>query len=889
MIRRLSRSTSIYRLLLRAYPEPFRRAYGSEMIAAFEAQRSEPRYASPMLGTPRFWLDILADLSASATRRRFSPHSDRPRFPRKRESVMGTLLQDLRYALRGLRHHPGVTAAAVLTLAIAIGANTAMFSLVDGILLRPFPFPEPDRLVQIWDSNPSRGWDYFSVSPPNFIDYRAQNSSFESMTSYFNSNITLTGMAEPERLRVAIVGPDYFQTFGIQPQVGRAFAASDNEPGADDVVILSARLWHRRFGDDPGVVGETVTLGGRPMTIVGVFTEPIDAPATAELWMPVDLSPDNVGSRGAHYFAVVGRLKPEVTLAAATVDLRGVAARLEEEYPDTNAGWTVNPLPLHEERVGDVRQSLMLLTGVVALVLLIGCANIANLLLARAAGRSNEIAVRVALGAGRGRIVTQALGESVLLGICGGALGVLVAHGIIATVAVLAPDSLPRLGEVAIDPLVLGYTMVLSIGTGLLFGIVPALHSASVDAGGTLKQGTRGASSRAGMRRSLVVAEVAIAVVVVIGAGLLLRSLWRVEAVDPGFTVEHRVAGRIGLPDTYSAPEQHLQFFDQLLATIDAAPDIEQAAITSRLPMEGNFSISFTIEGRPEPTADQEPSAQLRIVSPSYFSTLGIPLLRGRALADSDRLDLPPVVVINQRLADLYFPGEDPVGQRMNIGYRHSREAEHVREIVGVVGNVRTSGLADEAPPVYYLSYRQTPEPGMSIVMQTVGDTSAAVGTLRRELARLDPDIPLYAVATLPDHVRTSTAAPRFRALLLASFAAVALLLASIGIYSVMAYSVARRTRELGIRTALGADRADLMGMVLRRGLALAFAGVATGSLAALALGRLLDNFLFGVSATDPTTFAFVAAFLLAVAFLACYLPARRATRVDPTVAMRAE
>ncbi|MGD8328997.1 MAG: ABC transporter permease [Acidobacteriota bacterium] len=889
MTRRLSRSSSIYRLLLRAYPEPFRRAYGSEMIAAFEAQRREPRYASALLGTPRFWLDILADLSASATRRRFSPHSDRPRFPRKRESVMGTLLQDLRYALRGLRHNPGVTAAAVLTLAIAIGANTAMFSLVDGILLRPFAFPEPDRLVQIWDSNPSRGWDYFSVSPPNFVDYREQSSSFESVTSYFNSNTTLTGVEEPERLRVAVVGPDYFQTFGIQPQVGRAFAPSDNEPGANDVVILSAQLWNRRFGGDPDVVGGVITLGGRPMTIVGAFTEAIDAPATAELWMPVDLSPDNVGSRGAHYFAVVGRLKPSATFESATADLRDVAARLAQEYPNTNSGWTVNPLPLHEERVGDVRQSLTLLTGAVALVLLIGCANIANLLLARAAGRSDEIAVRVALGAGRGRIVTQALSESVLLGICGGALGVLVARGIIAAVTALAPDSLPRLAEVAIDPLILGYTMLLSIGTGLLFGIMPALQSASLDMGGILKQGILGATSRAGVRRSLVVAEVAIAVVVVIGAGLLLRSLWLVEAVDPGFTVDHRVAARIGLPDAYSEPEQHMQFFDQLLAAVGAAPGVEHVAATSRLPMGGNFSISFTIEGRPEPTPEQEPSAQLRIVSPSYFSTLGIPLLRGRALADSDRLDLPPVVVINQRLADLYFPGEDPIGQRMSIGYRHSRDAARVREIVGIVGNVRTSGLADEAPPVYYLSYRQTPEPGMSIVVQTSGDPAAAVATLRRELARLDRNIPLYSVATLPDHVRTSTDAPRFRALLLTSFAGVALLLASIGIYSVMAYSVARRTRELGIRTALGADRADLMGMVLRRGLALTVAGVGTGSLAALALGRLLDNFLFGVTATDPATFAFVAAFLMAVALLACYLPARRATRVDPTVAMRAE
>lgn len=859
------------------------------MIAAFEQQRNEPRYAGALAGGLLFWLDILSDLVPSAARRRLASRFVHPRFPRKRESLMGTLIQDLRYAARSLRHNPGVTAAAVLTLAIAIGANTAMFSLVNGILLRPFPFPEPERLVQVWDSNPGRGWNTFSVSPPNFLDYRRQNTSFESLTSYFNSNTTLTGIDEPERIRATVVGPDYFQTFGVQPQLGRAFAPSDNEPGAEAVVILSARLWNRRFGADASVVGESIMLGGEPMTVVGVFTEPVDAPATAELWMPVNLSPDNLGSRGAHYFAVVGRLKRDVTFEAATTDLQGIATRLADAYPDTNEGWTVSPRLLHEERVGQARDSLVLLTGAVALVLLIGCANLANLMLARAAGRTGEIAVRAALGAGRGRILAQTLCESVLLSVSGGALGVLVARAVTATVVALAPDGLPRLDEVAIDPSVLGYAVLLSIGTGLLFGIVPALQSSSMDVGGALKQGARGTTTRGGVRHSLVVAEVAIAVVVVIGAGLLLRSLWLVEAVDPGFAVEGRVAGRIGLPSTYPEPEQQARFFNELLANVSAAPGIEDAAATTRLPMSGDFSISFTIEGKPEPTPDQEPSAELRIVSPSYFSTLGIPLLRGRTLAETERLEDPPVVVINQRLADMYFPGEDPIGQRMRIGYRHSRDAERVREIVGVVGNTRVFGLASDDAPVYYLSYRQTPEPGMAIIVRSSGDTGAAVDTLRRELAALDDDIPLYSVTTLPRHLHASTGRRRFRALLLGSFAAVALLLASIGIYGVMSYTVARRCREMGIRMALGADRASVRTMVLRRGLGLAAAGVALGALGALALGRLLDSFLFGVTATDPLTFASVATFLMAVALLACYLPARRATRVDPTVAMRAE
>jgi putative ABC transport system permease protein len=884
-----SLSLTIYRTLLHLYPPAFRRAYGEQMVAAFQLQRGERRYAQQRLGALIFWFEILTDLSASAIRRHLASRLHHPRFPRKRESVMGTFAQDLRYAVRGLLQHRGLTVAALLTLAIGIGANTAMFSLVDGVLLRPFPYPDPERLVFIWDSNPGRGWNKFSVSPPNFIDYRERNTTFDRMTAYYNTTTTLTGMGEAERLQVSMVGPDYFQTFGIQPQIGRAFTPEDNEPGNNNVTILSARLWSRRFGSDPGVIGRSITLSGFPTTIVGVFTAPNDAPESAELWLPEDFSSDNLGSRGAHYFTVIGRRKPEATHERAADDLRRIAVSLASEYPDTNAGWTVVPVPLHEERVGDARRSLLLLSGAVALVLLIACANIANLLLARATGRRREIAVRVALGAGRGRLLSQVLSESVLLALAGGAAGVLVAQLLTTVVTALAPDSLPRLAQVGIDPRVLGYTLVLSIGTGLLFGIVPAWQSASADVNRTLRSGSRGDTSGGGVRYSLVVAEVALAVVVVIGATLLTRTLWQLEAIDPGFAVENRITGRIGLPRTYAEPEDHARFYTQLLSTLSATPGIERVAATTRLPMGGDFSISFTIEGRAEPPDEQEPSGELRIVSPGYFDTLGIPLLRGRSLEATDRLDTPPVAVINQRLADLYFRGEDPIGQRMRIGYRHSSDAERVREIVGIVDNTRVFGLASEPTPVYYLSYRQTPEPAMNIVATTGGDAATAASLLRREVAAIDDDIPLYSVRTLQQHVRGSTGRRRFRAALLGSFAAVALLLASVGIHGVMAYSVAQRTRELGIRMALGAGRGEVLRMVLRRGLMLTAAGVGLGALGAASLGRLVSGFLFGVTPTDPTTYGFVAAFLVVIALIACYLPALRATRVDPTVAMRAE
>ena len=582
-------------------------------------------------------------------------------------------------------------------------------------------------------------------------------------------------------------------------------------------------------------------------------------------------------------------MKPEMTAARATDELGQIAARLEQEYPNTNTGWTALARPLHEERVGYVRGSLMMLTGAVALVLLIACANIANLLLARATGRQQEISVRVALGAGRGRIFSQVLNESLLLGVIGGGGGILVATGIVQAVATWAPGTLPRLADVAIDDRVLGYTILLSIATGLLFGIVPALQSARADVNATLKGNGRTGSARKGMRGSLVVAEVALAVVVVVGAGLLMRSLWQMQAIDPGFEVENRVAARIGLPRSYAEPEQHLRFFEQLTSNLAGTPGVDAVAATARLPMAGDFSISFTIEGRPEPPASQGPSGEMRIVSPGYFGTLGIPLIRGRDFSAGDRLDIPPVAVINQRLAEVYFPGEDPIGQRIRSGYAHAPDAERVREIIGVVGNTREFGLARETMPVYYVSYQQTPEPAMDVVITTSQGSAAAVAALRREVAALDADIPVYSVRTLKQQVLDSTAPQRFRAVLLGSFAGVALLLASIGIYGVMAYSVAERRRELGIRMALGAAHGDVMGMVLKRGLVLAAAGAAIGSLAAIALARVMGDLLFGISPADPLTYGSVVLFLFVVAMIACYLPARRATRVDPTIAMRAE
>jgi len=805
---------------------------------------------------------------------------------------MGIFLQDVKYALRTLRNSPSLTAAALLTLAIGIGANTAMFSLVDGVLLRPFPYPDPERLVFIWDSNPGQGWDRFSVSPPNFIDYRDQATVFDSMSAYYSTTVTLTGVDEPERIPAARVGPDYFQTFGIAPQIGRAFAPEDNEPGNTGVVILSDRLWARRFASDPAILGRQITIDGYPATIVGVFTERTDAPAAADMWLPEDLSEDNLGGRGAHYFAVVARLAPGIGLERANDDIRQIAERLAAEYPDSNFGWTALVSSLHEDRVGGARGSLMVLTAAVALVLLIACANIANLLLARATHRDREIALRVALGAGRGRIFAQVLSESVVMALIGGGLGIAVAAGIMGAVTRLAPGSLPRLDQVGIDGRVLGFTLIVSAATGLLFGMVPAAQSARADLVQSLKERSRtGRPGRNGVRGALVVAEVALALVVVAGAGLLARSLWQLQAVDPGFSIHNRVTARISLPGAlYPELERRIQFFDQLTERVSGLPGVTAVGLASGLPMGGyNFIISFTVEGRPDPPPDQEPSGHLRIVSPGYFEAIGLPLLQGRDFNDSDRRDSGPAVVISKRLADLHFPEGDPIGQRLRIGYGASRDDDRVREIVGIVGDARLGGLSVDPLPAYYLTYRQLPESAMDIVVSAAGNATATIAALRREVSALDADIPVYQVQTLEERVLDSAAPQQFRAALVGSFAAVALLLACVGIYGVMAYSVAQRTRELGIRLALGADRGTVLGLVLRRGLALAGMGIALGLVISAGANRFLASLLFGVAPTDPLTYAAVAALLLAVSLLACYLPARRATRVDPTVAMRAE
>jgi len=805
---------------------------------------------------------------------------------------MGIFLQDVKYALRTLRNSPSLTAAALLTLAIGIGANTAMFSLVDGVLLRPFPYPDPERLVFIWDSNPGQGWDRFSVSPPNFIDYRDQATVFDSMSAYYSTTVTLTGVDEPERIPAARVGPDYFQTFGIAPQIGRAFAPEDNEPGNTGVVILSDRLWARRFASDPAILGRQITIDGYPATIVGVFTERTDAPAAADMWLPEDLSEDNLGGRGAHYFAVVARLAPGIDLERANDDIRQIAERLAAEYPDSNFGWTALVSSLHEDRVGGARGSLMVLTAAVALVLLIACANIANLLLARATHRDREIALRVALGAGRGRIFAQVLSESVVMALIGGGLGIAVAAGIMGAVTRLAPGSLPRLDQVGIDGRVLGFTLIVSAATGLLFGMVPAAQSARADLVQSLKERSRtGRPGRNGVRGALVVAEVALALVVVAGAGLLARSLWQLQAVDPGFSIHNRVTARISLPGAlYPELERRIQFFDQLTERVSGLPGVTAVGLASGLPMGGyNFIISFTVEGRPDPPPDQEPSGHLRIVSPGYFEAIGLPLLQGRDFNDSDRRDSGPAVVISKRLADLHFPEGDPIGQRLRIGYGASRDDDRVREIVGIVGDARLGGLSVDPLPAYYLTYRQLPESAMDIVVSAAGDATATIAALRREVSALDADIPVYQVQTLEERVLDSAAPQQFRAALVGSFAAVALLLACVGIYGVMAHSVAQRTRELGIRLALGADRGTVLGLVLRRGLALAGMGIGLGLVISTAANRFLASLLFGVAPTDPLTYAAVAALLLAVSLLACYLPARRATRVDPTVAMRAE
>lgn len=800
---------------------------------------------------------------------------------------MGTLVQDLRYGARILWKQPGFTLIAVLTLGLGIGANTAIFSAVDALLLRQLPFLDPARLVMIWEHDTQEGNSRNPVAPANFVDWRKQNEVCAQL-GYFTqpSGLNLTGKSEPERITGIFVSPNLFSLLGVQPQLGRGFLPEDLQERGGLAVILSHGLWQRRFGGHPAVIGQTLTLDGAAFTVVGVMPAQFQLPEEAELW-GLTLNGELTTMRNQHFLRVMARLKPDVTLAQARAHFSLIAQQLAQQYPATNQGYGANVLTLREQLVGDVRLTLWVLLGAVGFVLLIACANVANLMLARAGIRQREMAIRNALGAGRRRLVRQLLTESLLLALLGGALGLLLAAWALDSIAALSAQ-IALAPEIKLDLRVLGFTLLVTTLTGIIFGLAPALAAARPNLNDALKAGARNASTASQrLRGGLVVAEIALAVALLAGAGLLIRSFMRLQNVETGCDARDVLTMQFAPSGVrYDEGEQLAAFYQQLVERVQALPGVRAAAAISRLPLAGDRSTSgLTIEGRPLATGEQR-EAHYRVITPNYFNTLKIPLRAGRVLTEQDNAKAPPAALINQTLANKYWPGAEAVGQRIKLG--PNANSPWVA-IVGVVGDVRNFGLENEALPEVYVPHLQAPTDRMRLVMRTTVEPLGLVAAIREAVRGLDKDVPFAQVVTMEQLLAQSIARRRLNLLLLGIFAVLALALAAAGIYGVMSYMVAQRTQEIGIRLALGAQRGDVLRLVLKEGMLLALIGVVVGLATSLALMRWLASLLYEVSATDPLTFAGVAILLMLVALLACYVPARRAMRTDPLVALRCE
>jgi putative ABC transport system permease protein len=808
---------------------------------------------------------------------------------------MDSFLQDLRYGARSLVQHRGFAAITIVTLALGIGANTAIFSVVNAVLLRDLPFRDASRLVVVWESKQTSADKHNVVSPGNYLAWRDESKTFDDMAALITSTINLTDDPQPEELVIQSVSSNFFDVLGASPELGRSFEAADAVEGAVDVILISDTLWHRRFGGDPGIVGQTIRLNGRPQTIVGVmppdfhltFVEGAFAEGHADVWAPLPFTEAQRVPRG-RYLTVVGRLEHGATLDEARAEMTALAATLRERYPDTNKLWDVTLVPLADQVAGDVRTPLLVLFGAVGFVLLIACANVANLLLMRAAMRRREVAVRAALGASRRRVVRQLLTESVLLASLGGALGLAFAFWGVDLLLALRPPDMISLSEVGIDYRVLAFTLAVSVATGLVFGIVPALAAARTNVNETLKEGGRGAVEEGGgrLRQLFVVAQVALALVLLVGAGLFVRSLSSLGAVDPGFDARGVLTARLQLASTaYPEDAQRVDLFRRVLDRVDTLPGVRSASVVSFQPFGGlGAATGFEIEGRPIPDGGERPTTDVSTIGRDFFETMRIPLVDGRVFDDRELAEASHVLIVNETMARKHWPNESPIGKRVTV--RMGSDPSPAT-IVGVVGDVRRKALDVEPREMVYMPHPDLAYSAMSLVVRTDRDPMSLAPEIEREVRAIDPNLPLADPQPLAGVIHESIARQRFTAVLLAVFAGLAFALAAIGIYGVLAYSVAGRTREIAIRSALGAQRSDIVAMVVRQGMLLASIGVVLGLGAAIWLSQLVASLLFGVSATDAATYAIVASAFLAVAFAACLVPARRATGVDPASALR--
>ena len=815
---------------------------------------------------------------------------------RKEEWSVTVLLQDLRYAIRGLRARPGFTLVCLLILALGIGVNTAVFSVLNGVLLKPLPYSDPDRLVQIWETNPRLDWTNATVAPANLLDWRERNVSFTGIAYYIGSDgkgpqiddPTLIIGGEPERLRGMRVSENFFDVLGVQPALGRLLRAPDGGPAAPRAVVLSDAFWRRRFGADPGVVGRRIEMNGVGVEVAGVLKPDFNVPgADVDYWEPLRIAEARLRQmRRPHWFRTVARLKPGVTIDQARADMVSVAAELERQYPETNTQMGVGLGPLHDWFVGDVRQAMVQVMAAVGLVLLITCTNVASLLLARATARRREIGIRVAIGAGRIRLVRQLLTESFVLAAAAAALGVAVAYGGLALLRRFVPPGVPRLDQVQIDLTVLAFVGLVACVAAVLFGLAPAWHGTRAGGSDALKAGTRVATGEGvALRRALIAAEVALSVVLLAGAGLLVRSLVRLQAVDPGIDPNGALTFRISLPDRYDDDGKVAGFFADALSRLRALPGVQAAGATARLALEGYaWTGDLFIETQPDVHGRE---LRHKSVTSGYFAAAGLPLIRGRDFNAGDSAGGLPVVIVNRTLARRYYGDRDPIGTR--IAFSRPAPGTTWFTIVGVAADEKQDALDAEVEPEVYSPHGQDARDRMSVVVRTAVDPGGLLPAVKREIAAVDPSIAVYDVRTMTEIVERSLAEERFSTTLLTGFALTALALAAIGLYGVVALGVTERTREIGVRIALGASRADVLALIVSGGVRVVLAGVAIGLVAALLAARAVEGFLFETAPADPLVLASVAMLLVVAGAIASYLPARRATRVDPAVALRAE